>query len=284
LLVPIIYRTEYSFSRPQDVTLSYEVRQGVKNANYAVYPVRIEGPGSDTLTIHEPGDHDKARRLAEEIAKYLDFGIRDRSSAEVVVREAGTLDQPLRERMRRAGRSVPLPAQTPGARALLNYGGTRAPTTIEIPPTPVGECLRSLLIGMAIAGAMAIVFELVLRYKGNLEFGVATLCIFVPALLVLPLLLIRAAVLRERLVVSTEEIVVTRRDIFGTWTTRLAGAEIEEVALIQAGYLRAYGSGGESRVEIQRDRGSFQVGEALSNQEVRWLRDVLIHVLTVRFE
>ena len=286
LLIPIIYGAKHSFSRSHGVTLSYEVRHGAKNSRHAVYPVRLESPGTDAITIHEPGDHDKARRLAEELAKFLRVGVRDRSDGDEVVREAGTLDLSLRERMRRAGRTAPLPAQPPGARAILSYGGTRASTTIEIPPKPIAVCLRWFLIGMAIAGAMAMVFELVVRLDGgNLAFGFATRWIMLPVLAILLPLLIRAAILRERLVVSADEIIFTRRDFFGNRTIRLAGAEIEEVSLIQAGYLRAYGSSGESRIVIRSDRRSIELGAGLSNpQEVKWLRDVLVHVLTVTFE
>ena len=283
LLVPITYRTEHSFAQAHYVSLSYEVRRGAKNSKHEVYPVRLEGPGTDAITIHEPGDHDKARYLAEEIAKFLHLGMRDRSSGEEVAREAGALDLSLRERMKRAGQSVPLPAQPPGARAILSYGGIRSPTTIEIPPMPVGECARWFLIGLLVTGAMAIVFELVARLDGNVAIGVATLSIFLPVVVFLLSVLIRAAILRERLVVSPDEIVVTRRDVFGTRTTRLKGAEVEEVALIQAGHWRAFG-GGKSRVVIRSDRGSIELVAALSNPgEVKWLRDVLVHVLTSAF-
>lgn len=284
LFVPMIYRTEYSFSRPHDVTLSYEVRHGVKNSTYAVYPVRLEGPGANAITIHEPGDHDKARNLAEEIAKFLHFGIRDRSSAEEVVREAGALDQSLRERMRRTGRSMPLPAQPPGGRVILSYGGIRLPTTIEIPPMPIGDCARWFLMAMLFAGIIAIALELFARLRWNVAIGVPALFTLLPALVILPPIFIRAAILRERLVVSPDEIVITRRDVFGTKTTRLAGAEVEEVALIQSGYLRAYGSG-KNRVVIRSNRGSIELGEALSKpEEVRWLKDVLVYALTATFK
>lgn len=281
LLVPNIYRAEHSFSRSHDVTLSYEVRHGVKNTTYAVYPVRLEGPGTDAFTIHEPGDHDKARQLAEELAKFLHLGIRDRSSAEEVARAADALDQPIRERMRHAGQSMPLPAQPPGAIAILSYGGIRAATTIEIPPMPVGTCARWFVMGMLVAGALAFVLELVARFRWDVATGVATLSILLPALVILTLVLIRAAILRERLVVSPHELVVTRRDVFGTRTTRLKGADVEEVALIQTGYLRAYGSS-TNRVAVRGDHGSIELGAGLSNpSEVRWLRDVLVHAMTV---
>jgi UDP-N-acetylmuramyl tripeptide synthase len=53
----------------------------------------LEDAGTHAITVDKPRDYDKARRLAEEIAKFIHCGIRDRSSeiAEVV-REAGTFD------------------------------------------------------------------------------------------------------------------------------------------------------------------------------------------------
>lgn len=282
LLVPFYRnRTEHSVSQAHFVTLSREERRAGKGQIYVVFPVTLEGRSSDAITIHEPHDHDKARHLAEEIAKFLGLGIRDRSSGEEVAREAGTLDESLRERLRRLGRSVALPVQAPGARAILSYGGIRSPTTIEIPPMPVGDCARWFLIGLSIAGVVAIVLEWWTSRRWDVAFGVPTLVMLLLVLVILLPVLIRAAILRERLVVSPQEIVVTRRDVFGTKTTRLAGAEVEDVALVHA---RGYGRF-TSRVVIRSDRGSIELVAALSNpEEVRWLRDVLAHVLTVTFD
>ena len=282
MLVPIAYGAERSFSKSHDVTLSYEVRHGLKNSTYAVYPVRLEGPGNDAFAIHEPDNFDEARRRAEELAKFLRVGIRDRTEGDEVVREAGTLDLSLRERMKRTGRSAPLPAQPPGARSILNYGGSRTPTAIEIPSMPLVACLRLFLMGMAAAGVMAILLEFGAWYS-RMSFGIAALAVFLPTLCIALPLIIRNAILRERLLVSPDEIVVHRRDVFGPRTVRLTGAEIEEVALVRSGYLRAYG-GGTSRVVIRSDRRSIELVAALSNpQELKWLRDVLVHVLTLTF-
>ena len=284
LLVPF-HETVHLFSQSHYVTMSREERSAGKR-NYEVFPVRLEGAGTDTIMLHEPGDYDKARRLAEEIAKFVHLGIRDRSSGEEVTREAGALDQSLRQRVRRAGRSTPLPAQPPHARAVFDYGGTRAPTTIEIPP--VGRSARWLLLTMFIAGGIVALTELFIWLGGDLEdmdMGVRMLLTFLLILgFFLPLQL-RTAILRERVVVSPDEFVVTRRDIFGTKTTRLTGGEIEEVEVTSARY-GIYGGyatfvGGTSRVVIRSDRGSVELGAALpSKEELQWLRDVLVHVLT----
>ena len=148
---------------------------------------------------------------------------------------------------------------------------------------PVGDCARWFLIGMLVAGVVAIVLELWAWHRWDVAFGVPTLTTLLLVLVFLLPVLIRAAILRERLVVSPMEIAVTRRDIFGTKTTRLAGAEVGDVALMQAWHLTGYS--GTSRVVIRSDRGSIELVAALSNpEEVKWLRDVLVHVLTVTFE
>lgn len=98
-------------------------------------------------------------------------------------------------------------------------------------------------------------------------------------------LFIRGAILRERLIVSPDDLVVTQRDIFGTKTTLLTSGEIEEVEVTKAKWGMSYGfaviDGGNLRVVIRSDRGSIELGAALSKpKEVKWLSDVLVHVLT----
>lgn len=285
LLVPF-HKTEHPFSQTHYVTLSREERRAGRGGRYEVFPVRLEGPGTDAIALHEPRNHDKARQLAEEIAKFIHLGIRDRSSGTEVSRDAGVLDQSLRQRARRAIRPVPLPAQPPQARAIFEYGGTRTPTTIEIPP--VGRTVLWFLLAIFTAGAIVIVSELFIWRRGDLadmDVGMRALFTFLLILsFILPLPL-RTAILRERLVVSPDELVVTRQDIFGTKTTRLMADEVEEVEVTHAkrGIYRGYATfgGGTSRVVIRSDRGSIELGAALSNpEEVKWLRDALVHVLT----
>lgn len=284
LLVPF-YKTKHPFSQAHFVTISREERNAGRTA-YEVFPVRLEGAGTDAITVHEPHDHDKARHLAEDVAKFVHLGIRDRSSGQEVAREAGALDESLLQRLRRAGRSMPLPVQPPHARAIFNYEGTRAPATIEIPP--VGRSARWFLLVMFIAGFVTIFAELGMwlnEDQAELDIGIRALLVFLLILGSFLPLTLRAAILRERLVVSPDELVITRCDIFGTKTTRLTSGEIEEVEVIQARYGMSGGyaafGGGTGRVVIRSDRGSIELAAAISKQEeVQWLRDVLVHVLT----
>lgn len=173
LLIPF-HKTEHRFSQSHHVTLSREERQDYRRT-YEVFPVRLEGAGTDAVTIHEPRDHDQARHLAEDVAKFVHLGIRDRSSGQEVAREADALDQSLQQRLRRTGRSMPLPAQPPHARAIFNYGDARAPTTIEIPP--VGRSGRSFLVVIFIAGFVTLFAELMMD-KEEMQIGVRALFVF----------------------------------------------------------------------------------------------------------
>ncbi len=281
LLVPF-YKTEHLFSQGHFVTLSREERT-VRGQTYDVFPVRLEGAGTVAIAIHELQDHDNARQLSEDLAKFISLGIRDRSSGREVAREAGALDESLQQRLRRAVRPTPLPVRPPDARAIFKYGGTRAPTTIEIPPG--GHSVRWFLIVILIAAFVTLFAELGMD-KEDMEIGVRALLVFLFILGFFVPLLLRTAILRERLVVSPDEIVVTRRDIFGTKTTRLTSGEIEEVEVIQARSVMSGGyatfGGVTQRVVIRSDRGSIELGGALSTPaEVKWLSDVLVHVLTL---
>jgi hypothetical protein len=93
-------------------------------------------------------------------------------------------------------------------------------------------------------------------------------------------LLIRATTYREHLVVSPDEIVMTRYRLFFTETTRLASAKVEEIAIVSLRLPRSFHDS-MRRVVIRSDRGSIELGATLLNaEEVRWIRDVLMHVLT----
>lgn len=282
LLVPF-HKTERPFSQAHFVTISREERLA-PGRSYEVFPVRLEGAGTDAVTIHEPLDHDQARRLAEDVAKFVHLGIRDRSSEKEVAREAGALNQSLQQRLRREARSRPLPVQPPRARAIFNYGGTQAPTTIEIPPVGRSVLLRECRRMILIACFGGLFFELLIYNESDVAIGVVGLFGFLFLWIVFLPLLIRSAILRERLIVSRDDLIVTQRDIFGTKTTRLTSGEIEEVEVTQAKWGMSYGfaviGGGNLRVVIRSDRGSIALGAALSKpKEVKWLSDVLVHVL-----
>ena len=87
------------------------------------------------------------------------------------------------------------------------------------------------------------------------------------------------AVHHERLLVSPDELVLTRRGNFGTNTIRLQADGIEEVEIARDTKSK-FGGATAGRVAIRSDRGSVELGAMRSEEELKWLRDVLVHVLT----
>jgi hypothetical protein len=65
------------------------------------YPVRLEGDRLKTVNIFSPSDYQEARRVAEELARFLSRPVEDFSSGVKVVREPDRLDESLRERILR---------------------------------------------------------------------------------------------------------------------------------------------------------------------------------------
>lgn len=244
--------------------------------------VRLEELGGEAITLKDIQDHDEARRFAEEIAKFLNVALRDRSSEEEVIREAGELDQPLREQLRRTGQSVPLPEQIEDARAIFSHGGPGASTSIELPPAGI-NARSALRAALAVCSVPLVFFMGFGKIRTSIDAGsllyLLAALVLLGLVLVLPLL-IRATTYREHLVVSPGEIVVTRYRFWVTETTRLTSAEVEEVAIVTLRMPRSFHDS-RSRVVIRGDRGSIELGATLLDaEEVRWLRDVLIHLLT----
>jgi len=269
LLVPF-HKTEHPVSQMHYVTLTREKRGA--RPTYVVFPVRLEGAGANAITLLEPLDYNKARRLAEEIAKFIHLGIRDRSSGEEVVRDAGTLDESIRQRAKRLSLTSRMPQQPPGAKLSVSIAGSPSTATIAMPVKHWG---RVVVLAFVIAAVCAVFIEMHLRLTGDPPDMVRLLLTFLILLcLILPAALFM--VIHERLVVSPVELVITRRGVFGTNTIRLQANEIEEVEIARDPHLGLPG-----HVVVRGDRGTVKLlAAAYSAKELKWLRDALVHALT----
>jgi hypothetical protein len=271
LLVPLS-RSEHRLSAGHQVLLSREERS-FGDTDYEVFPVTLQGAGSDEIKLREPRDYDKARRLAEEVAKFLQLGMRDRSSGELIERAPGMLDHSLRQRAKQAGVRSRMPERPAAAKSIASFDGSSA--TIDIPPFM--HWIWSVVSGLLIAALTAVFIEL--DPKRNDPPDMEHLFFVFLALLAvtLPLFLFfmhRMGVhYRDRLVVSAHEVVLTRRSMFHTSTIRVPADEIEEVVTESA-------SGVSKRVVIRGDRGSVKLAAVRSEEEAKWLKDLLVHILT----
>ncbi|MHC4252263.1 MAG: hypothetical protein ACYS9X_24355 [Planctomycetota bacterium] len=295
LLVP--FKSEVtSFDEVNTVTISRETRSS-KNSTYTVYPVRIEGE-EGVIDIEEPREYAKARRRAEEIAKFLGFGVADSSSGTKVVREAGTLDMSLRDLVRASGERPERPErpgeQPAGGRVNMTSAGSQA--TFDLPPP-----------GLGTVGAVAVVIGLVFACVPFVFFGGAFFAtdlledignawpffifagifalVWLGGTLGFVVKTVKKATARGRLVVDPRGLTFETRSFLGTKTVTISADELEELELVGADDPRVPAAvpafmGSDEHVVARSDRAEVEFGRGLSRGELEWLRDTVRFIVT----
>ena len=292
LLVPF-KRTVKSFDDVSTVTISREVRRS-KNSSYTVYPVRIAGK-DNKIDIEEERQYAKARRRAEEVAKFLDFGIEDSSTGKTVVREAGTLDMSLRDKVRASGdRPARPPEQPAGSRVEVTSAGSQA--TFDIPAPGLGVVGGiAVAIGLVFACVPFFFFGGVIFTTDLLEeigkawpvfifFGIFTL-IWLGGTLGFVLSAIKKATARGHLVVDPREISLELRSRLGTKTVKIPAAELEELDMVGSDDPRIPASmrsfvGVDERIVARSDKVDMELGRGLSHAELEWLAATVRFIVT----
>jgi len=91
------------------VVVNREIRRS-KNSTRTVYPVRLRnGRKEATIAIGEFSRYQEARQRAERLGAFLNVAVEDSAEGKIVIREAGTLDESLRERAERCKEKVRVP-------------------------------------------------------------------------------------------------------------------------------------------------------------------------------
>jgi hypothetical protein len=298
LIVPF-KREVISFDNVRIVTITSEVRRS-KNSTYTVYPVRIaRGEGEEdvkgAIDVEEPREYAKARRRAEEVAKFLGFGVRDSSSGTTVVREAGTLDMSLRDRLRASGeRPERPPEQPPGSKVVAATAGSQA--TFDLPPPGLGvagtvavvigtifACIPFVFFGGAFLATD--LFEDAGKMWPFLLFGGVFILIWLAGTLGFVVSTLKKATARGRLVADPRELKLETRSFLGTKAVTLRADELEELECVGDDderlpkAMRAFaGKGG--RIVARADRAELEFGMGLSGPELEWLRDTVRFIVT----
>ena len=246
----------------------YRELRGQKNG-YTVYPVRLRG--SPAFDVAAPRDVQKARRIGEDVAKFMGFAFADASSGETFTREAGRLDESLSDRMRRTG-EVPEPGAAPGA--MRTRVEQRAGTVVVAFPREPFD-----LIGLAFVALFA-AFPLLAFGRGVVHFGEVirgdrvvgtTLCAFL-VIWYLPLLSgIRQSLLSlvRRITVEVDPVglrIVTRNFMRSVELT-IPAAELEE--------LRLETHGAFSDLTAISDRTITRFGRGVPADELAWVQKTM---------
>ena len=145
LLFPM-WNSQFDLKSYTRVTISKELRKH-KNSTTTVYPVRVTG-GTKPIDVTTCTDETEARKYAEEVAKFLEIGVTDASGDAVVHREAGTLDESLRDQLKRKGEDVDISNPPPNMRASFEAHGNAV--VFYMPPPGFKISLLLPLIGVCL--------------------------------------------------------------------------------------------------------------------------------------
>ena len=292
LLVPFKSK-HYALEEFPCVTVSRETRNS-KNSTYVVFPVRLEN-ASVKVELGEFHVRMPSRRLAEETAKFLGLGLRDLSTGEEIVREAGNLDESLRQQLARTGERSEMPRQPEHCRTRHAVHGAEA--VFEIPPPgmsrmpwfavalPLGF---SIFLVIPISQSLAAELNkplpdlLLAAFLGCFLFGVVS-----AVLGLIGVTLLRTLATRERLIVSSRGLHLERISplLRKSWT--IPADELEELEVVPASsslrsFADALNSG--STIIAYSDRTTLHFGTGLPEPEVQWLQDVVRFLVTAPTE
>ena len=117
LLVPM-RRVEHRLDAIRQVEMDFS--SGDKDSA-DTWPIRLAGEGvPKPITVAQPTAFSEARRVAEELARFLQKPLVDSSTGERVTRDPGHLDESWRDRVRRTQEAAaPMPPQPPGMRTRI---------------------------------------------------------------------------------------------------------------------------------------------------------------------
>ncbi len=276
-------RKQFSFAGAKSVILEHEFKQGINQG----YSLLLEMADSSTLTIGVRMSRIELHNIAEAVSSHLQLPLFDRSLGIEIARPPDRLDESVRQSALRRGAKVPLPEKPINLSCVYHHDKKNHRFVIGAPGfvgvyfavISVGVTVTILLIWMFIAPAFAAD-----EPTGLMLIGLPMV------LLVLYYLLdaVQGATSQEEVVVSKNELAVTRRGFLGDSTEAIPGRQIEELNVVhsqaEGGKLWTFhdtlsASGTKWELLVRSDKLSLHLGRHLPKSEIDWMRNVIEHVL-----
>ena len=252
-------RTSHPWGAFSHVAISQEIH-GSGRSESIEFPIQLCSPEVD-IRVLSTRNYDTSRRFAERLANYLSVGLEDTSSGAPVIKQAGTLNQPVGIRLRREESIPETPAAiTPQRLAVRREGDT---TICHMPTSGSG----AFIVALGMLGAMIVRFVTI--PTTDPEGRVITAGVVIPLAGVV-LLLAAPAFLRRRVTFSREEITVSALGRPGK-TKRIPADKLKELVLQD-------GPMGRSIV-ARSETTTLAIGKGLSGEELTWLHASICHAL-----
>ncbi len=280
------------------VKITKEIRRSDKST-YTVYPVRI-ALEDGRFNISEARTYQKAREEAEELAKFLELPLSDASEGgEARVREAGELDQSLRDQARAKGETVAAPPIPEGCQVRHELGAGRLQLEVPAPEIPKSALLLMGLFCLIPLGFFGFIASKMLEGGAPLVFKVFIGFFVLAAMLPLILGPGRMFLLSkspERITVTPDSLEMSLVSPFWTKTVSIPAEEIEELELSGAARAGNEGQnidqapkvaraavmmmGGGATIMARSDKQTLHFGRGLTRAEAEWMHALIKLVLT----
>ena len=257
----------------QHVSVTREVRSSSSRSGGSgkttVYPVRLVGDGDkiDWETLTSP---ERARRSAEDLAKFVRLPLRDSSTGTERIREADTLDESVGARASREGLYVEVPVRPSQLRSIVTrHGETIRVTFPRQFRKAVGAATVWIVLGyflMTSPDVMTDAGEAIRRLSPHFDrwpFAEdPTLLVVIPFVL-LAVAWVAGSITRVSALANADSLRVEVQRPLVRWTTTIPASELEELFL-----------SGE-KIVARSDRKTLYLGGNTDHAEAEYLQAVL---------
>lgn len=299
-----ISRKEYPLDQIKAVLLERKVIRS-KNRTSVIYPVSLIGRNEEDIDCESAGTYAKGRAEAEKVAKLLHLELRDRTSGKTVIREAGTMDESIVDRVRRLGEVLDWPELPAGS--AIRYQNIDDTAIMELPPVKSSRLvLLVALVPLAFVGFFVLSFMVPFFLDGDTNvqpLGKLLIGGFLSLFIIIPLfgvwtILKRTSGTQDRLVVSWRGIELEREYKFGgTHRVNIPAEEIEELDVADqfpfpdgpqssspqirtaVSAMNALSRSSRGGVYVRSDTHNMQFGQGLSREEQQWIYDAIRFIL-----
>jgi hypothetical protein len=274
----LFFTRQWSFDDLDSVTMHHKgYDEGLKAWSHLIDIITKAGA---KIEVVEQQDHFhdelSARRLGEDLAKFLQVDLIDELTYTQVRRHPDALDESLRDRLKRDGtRSYDaFPVAASRCRVDARPGQVR----VDVPPPPFLTVPTAVLIavGLALTGfvGFGIVPDLVHSHSDTVPYlaGFTALLYFVFMIPVMGPLVERTrnALRWTTIEASPEGLAVTRREVLLKRRNFIASGELEELRLEEVEW---------KVLAAISDKQVLRFGEGLSQDELVWIHDSLLNAL-----
>ena len=277
-------KTDYDWDDFDWVRVTKKVVRSDKSTRIT-YPVELTGPKAEDVTVETLSGALEGRRVAEQVAKFMNLGLRDQSRGSEVVREAGTLDETVRERILRLGLDLKLEAPPSDAKSTLDTSSSGASFDIPAPgfgPLHIIGGVVMLFVGLFMAaffGGPAL--GMFAEGGGARVMGGIWLLIGVGSFASFFFKFAKAASLvlaSHKVSIDKDHLTLVSTHKFGSSKTVIPLDQLEELEVL--GSQRSGGGMGFGRrLQAVSDDADFSFGQGLNQEELVWIKNTLEYMI-----